>query len=103
MTFHPEVVDVIDLYVSPQTSNKTKTTGEAYSFVLEQYPSICAEDCVMVGDNPISDIQNAKRKGWKTVLISPYSFPDSVMDSYSYASITPDLTLVSVSDMYNLL
>ena len=103
MTFHPEVADAIDLYVSPQTSNKTKTTGEAYSFVLDQYPSIRAKDCVMVGDNAISDIQNAKRKGWKTVFISPYAFPGSVMGSYSYAGITPDLTLVSVSDMFNLL
>ena len=27
---------------------------------------------LMVGDNPISDIANAAKYGWRTMLIAPY-------------------------------
>ncbi|KAK8813876.1 hypothetical protein WA556_000447 [Blastocystis sp. ATCC 50177/Nand II] len=93
MTFHPEVVDAVDLYVNPQTSNTTKTTGEAYSFVLDKYPHIQPRDCLMVGDNPISDILNAKQKGWDTVFIS----------SEAYACVPTDFTIDSVTSLFHLL
>lgn len=103
MTFHPEVVDAVDLYVNPQTSNTTKTTGEAYSFVLDKYPHIQPRDCLMVGDNPISDILNAKQKGWDTVFISSCGPLPLLTRSEAYACVPADFTIDSVTRLFHLL
>ena len=103
MTFHPEVVDAVDLYVNPQTSNTTKTTGEAYSFVLDKYPHIQPRDCLMVGDNPISDILNAKQKGWDTVFISSSGPLPLLTRSEAYACVPTDFTIDSVTSLFHLL
>lgn len=69
----PYLNQYVDLFVSPQTCNVSKVNGEAYSAVMKAYPSIPASSCVMVGDNPVSDIARAKEKGWKTIYIAPSS------------------------------
>lgn len=69
----PYLNQYVDLFVSPQTCNVTKVNGEAYSAVMKAYPSIPASSCVMIGDNPISDILRAREKGWKTIYIAPSS------------------------------
>ena len=69
----PYLNQYVDLFVSPQTLNVSKVNGEAYTAVMKAFPSIPASSCVMIGDNPVSDIAKAKEKGWKTIYIAPSS------------------------------
>lgn len=103
LTFHPEVMDAIDMFINPRTSNTTKTTGESYSFVLDKYPHFQPKDCLMIGDNPISDILNAKQKGWDTVFISPCFSLLLLMRSAAYSSVPADFTIDSVTNLFHLL
>ena len=70
-TYLPALDSFVDLFVSPQTHHVTKGNGESYTCVLDEFPSIPASSCIMIGDNPISDIERAHEKGWKTILVSP--------------------------------
>lgn len=87
----PYLNQYVDLFVSPQTCNLSKVNGEAYSAVMKAYPSILASSCVMVGDNPVSDIARAKEKGWKTIYIAPSSEASDAPDA--------DWTVPSVSEL----
>lgn len=88
----PYLNQYVDLFVSPQTHNVSKAHGEAYSAVMNAYPSIPPSSCVMVGDNPVSDIARAKEKGWKTILIAPSS--DEEVADWTVPSVSELLSYV---------
>ena len=56
-----------DIFISNQYK-KSKYSGSFYSYVLTKL-NLPAKDCVMIGDNVISDIKNAKKAGLKTIHI----------------------------------
>jgi predicted HAD superfamily hydrolase len=62
------------LYLSSKVG-KTKSTGSLYSHILDDL-SVRPEDILHIGDNKISDVQNAQRYGIKAVLY------DNVIDGF---------------------
>ncbi|KAK8806232.1 haloacid dehalogenase [Blastocystis sp. subtype 4] len=94
-TYHPEVQGVVELLINPQNSDCTKSSGTAYSFALQNLKGIAPEECLMVGDNPESDIRNASKNGWKTLWIAP--------QQYNIKGVKPDGTVSCVGDFLSLL
>jgi FMN phosphatase YigB (HAD superfamily) len=64
---HIEIIDMIDAIIASSDVKALKAAGKHFAYGLKRFDGD-AENSYSVGDNPIQDIQPAKRLGLKTIF-----------------------------------
>ena len=75
-----------DLIVTSETTGHRKPDRRIFEYALEQLGAR-PEQCVMIGDNPLSDIGGAQNAGIDQVFFNPKNIASTVTPSYTIQSL----------------
>ncbi len=75
-----------DLIVTSETTGHRKPDRRIFEYALEQLGAR-PEQCVMIGDNPLSDIGGAQNAGIDQVFFNPKNIVSTVTPSYTIQSL----------------
>jgi putative hydrolase of the HAD superfamily len=75
-----------DLIVTSETTGHRKPDRRIFDYALDQIGA-GPEECVMIGDNPLSDIAGAQNAGIDQVFFNPKNIPSTVTPSYTIQSL----------------
>lgn len=75
-----------DLIVTSETTGHRKPDRRIFDYAVENLAAN-PEECIMIGDNPLSDIAGAQNAGIDQVFFNPKNIPSTVTPSYTIQSL----------------